>query len=169
MSWQPPPSPYRPPSPPKQGMSTGAIVAIVIGGVLVVGVVVMGIVGAIAVPSLLKARSAANESAALGVIRTISSAEAVYVATEGGVAEGGPRYGTLEELARADLVDPGLATSPTRHGYTFTIAVSDDGSDFGAWADPATPGARHFYVGPDGIVRVEEDGPAGPDSAAISQ
>ena len=51
---------------------------------LLIVVAVIGIIAAIAIPSLLRARVAAHESATLGDIRTFISGEAAYHASNGG-------------------------------------------------------------------------------------
>lgn len=83
---------------------------------------VLGIVAAIAIPSLLRARVAANESAAIADIRTVLSAESEYLAASGGY------YGPLECLAMPRsclpsyagpaLVDGALLDTGARRGYT---------------------------------------------------
>ena len=51
---------------------------------LLIVVAIIGIIAAIAIPSLLRARVSANESATLGDIRTLISAEAAYHSANGG-------------------------------------------------------------------------------------
>jgi prepilin-type N-terminal cleavage/methylation domain-containing protein len=51
---------------------------------LLIVVAIIGIIAAIAIPSLLRARVSANESAVIGDTRTIISAEAAYHAANGG-------------------------------------------------------------------------------------
>ena len=51
---------------------------------LLIVVAIIGIIAAIAIPSLLRARASANESATVGDIRTLISAEAAYHASTGG-------------------------------------------------------------------------------------
>ena len=51
---------------------------------LLIVVAIIGIIAAIAIPSLLRARVSANESATLGDIRTLVSAQAAYHAANGG-------------------------------------------------------------------------------------
>ena len=63
---------------------------------LLIVVAIIGIIAAIAIPALLRARVSANESAALGDIRTVISAEAAYHAANGGF------YGPLPCLTGPD-------------------------------------------------------------------
>lgn len=59
---------------------------------LLIVVAIIGIIAAIAIPSLLRARVSANESAAIGDIRSVVSAQAAYHSASGGF------YGTLDCL-----------------------------------------------------------------------
>jgi type IV pilus assembly protein PilA len=51
---------------------------------LLIVVAIIGIIAAIAIPSLLRARVSANESATIGDIRTMISAQAAYQSANGG-------------------------------------------------------------------------------------
>src|SRR6266511_1548964 len=51
---------------------------------LLIVVAIIGIIAAIAIPSLLRARVSANEAATIGDIRTLISAEAAYQSANGG-------------------------------------------------------------------------------------
>jgi type IV pilus assembly protein PilA len=51
---------------------------------LLIVVAIIGIIAAIAIPSLLRARVSANESATVGDIRTVISAQAAYHSSNGG-------------------------------------------------------------------------------------
>ena len=55
---------------------------------LLIVVAIIGIIAAIAIPSLLRARISANESATIGDIRSLISAQAAYHAANGGWYEG---------------------------------------------------------------------------------
>lgn len=63
------------------------IVAVVVALVLVVPMMI-GIVAAIAIPSLLRARVAANEASAIGNVRTVISAQAAYQTVNQGFYDG---------------------------------------------------------------------------------
>ena len=71
---------------------------------LLIVVASVGIISAIAVPNLISSKRAANEAAALGALRTISSGEATYRATAGG-----GNYGDLAALATLNFVDAKVA------------------------------------------------------------
>jgi type II secretory pathway pseudopilin PulG len=91
-------------------------------------VAIIGIIAAIAIPSLLRARTSANESAAIGDVRTIISAEAAFEARAG-------NYGTPECLAaptrpgclvgyaagEPTFLDPVLAGSNQKSGYRLSF------------------------------------------------
>jgi type IV pilus assembly protein PilA len=55
---------------------------------LLIVVAIIGIIAAIAIPSLLRARVSANESATIGDIRTVISAQAAYQSANGGFYAG---------------------------------------------------------------------------------
>ncbi|HKC12832.1 MAG TPA: prepilin-type N-terminal cleavage/methylation domain-containing protein [Vicinamibacteria bacterium] len=55
---------------------------------LLIVVAIIGIIAAIAIPSLLRARVSANESATIGDIRTVISAQAAYQSSNAGFYEG---------------------------------------------------------------------------------
>ena len=81
----------------------------------------IGIIAAIAIPSLLRARVSANEAAMIGDLRTVVSAEAAYQTVNGGY------YDRLECLAGParcipgytgpSLLLPELANAATKNGY----------------------------------------------------
>lgn len=81
----------------------------------------LGIVAAIAIPSLLRARVAANETAATSEVRTVAAAEAAYQAANGGY------FDTLSCLASPSrcipghggppFLEPGVSGLEPRHGY----------------------------------------------------
>ena len=54
---------------------------------LLIVVAIIGIIAAIAIPSLLRARVSANESATIGDIRTVISGQANYAGANGGLFE----------------------------------------------------------------------------------
>lgn len=145
------PTPYAyPGSVSARGSGIGkGIVALVIAGVVIFSAVAVGLVAAIAIPSLLAARRAANESSAIGTLRTISSAEATYYAQYG-------VYGSLADLVSEELLDDYLADGSARDGYRFSQAGGTDSADsFEFRAEPVkdAEGTRAFTVTDDFVVR----------------
>ena len=93
---------------------------------LLIVVAVVGIIAAIAIPSLLRARIAGNEASAIGSIRTIHSGQMSFAATCGG----GGFAATLGDLGLAPASGTGFipddlaAAEPSgapKSGYEFTI------------------------------------------------
>lgn len=135
---------------------------------LLIVVAIIGVIAAIAVPGLLRARMSGNEAAAIGSLRAIVSGEASYSSTCG---NGG--YATsLSDLFNArptgtgfispDL-NPASGTTVVKSGYTVDLQKSSGATDlsgtfcnspsspvssgYGTTAAPATPGGtgtRYF-------------------------
>ncbi len=130
---------------------------------LLIVVAIIGIIAAIAIPSLLRARVSANEAATIGDIRTIISAEVTYHSASGG------QYGELICLGTPSnpicipgygataptFLDANLATSAvvTKSGYARDANYGGPGNPAGNWntfcyeAQPTTlnrTGTRSF-------------------------
>ena len=106
-------------------------------------------------------KSAANEAAALGALRTIATAQSVYSVSHEG------DYGTFEELVSAGQLDARFSGSqPVVGGYVMTMKVSPKDSatgqppSYAVNADPqqnvaaASTGNRHFYADSSGVIHV---------------
>jgi type IV pilus assembly protein PilA len=75
---------------------------------LLIVVAIIGIIAAIAIPSLLRARVSANEAGAIGDTRTVISAQAAFQSSSGGF------YGQLDCLASPSTCIPNYpGTAPT--------------------------------------------------------
>jgi type II secretory pathway pseudopilin PulG len=106
-----------------KGFAIGGIAASALS--LLVMLPLAGIVAAIAIPSLLRARVSANEAATIGDIRTVISAEMAYQSASGGY------YGPPECLAvpttclpaysGLTFLQPELASATTKSGYRRTF------------------------------------------------
>jgi type IV pilus assembly protein PilA len=96
-----------------EGLATAGLV---LGYMGVAAVPLILIIAAIAIPNLLRARMAANESSALASVRTIAVAEVSYAAAH-------PEAGftcSLSELSSSQSIDRILAGGE-KHGYRFEI------------------------------------------------
>lgn len=151
---------------------------------LLIVVAIIGIIAAIAVPGLLRARMSGNEASAIGSIRTISSAQATFASACGG----GGYASSLADLAGApdaggpgfipaDLAAADIANTTPKSGYEFDIdaagdtvlaaadtcnaAAADTTTGFFADAAPSDPGStgtRFFATDHSGQIR--QDGAA---------
>ena len=76
---------------------------------LLIVVAIIGIIAAIAVPGLLRARMSGNEASAIGSLRAINSGEASYSSS---CAAGGYAV-TLEDLVKAPTAAARASSAPT--------------------------------------------------------
>jgi prepilin-type N-terminal cleavage/methylation domain-containing protein len=116
---------------------------------LLIVVAIIGIIAAIAIPSLLRARVSANESAAIGDIRTVISAEAAYHASAGAV------YGQITCLsnpaacianypsASPTFLDQNTASLMTKAGYGRSFSGQVSGTGLSCYTYFATPQAQN--------------------------
>jgi prepilin-type N-terminal cleavage/methylation domain-containing protein len=116
---------------------------------LLIVVTIIGILAAVAVPNLLKSRSAANEASAIASVRTIVTAQITYSATVGN----GSYAADLVELETAGLLDSVLAGG-SKDGYTFVTVGAGD--TFSVNADPTVmgnTGDRGFFSDQTAVIR----------------
>ena len=94
---------------------------------LLIVVAIIGILAAVAVPGLLRARMSGNEAAAIAALRAISSAESAYAS---GGANGGfaPQLNRLAQSCPGSthgFISPDLSTDPSiKSGYTITLQAA---------------------------------------------
>lgn len=107
---------------------------------LLIVVAVIGIIAAIAVPGLLRARMAGNESSALGSLRTIISSQQAYSSScgNGFYAATLPILGSAPALSQPFL-SPDLtgAVTISKSGYDLTMTQGSD--SFAATVDGCNP------------------------------
>ena len=99
---------------------------------LMIVLAIIAIIAAFAIPNLMKSRMSANETGAIGALRTLMSAQAQYMTRYG-------RYGDLSELNGDGLIDDSIAGGRktgyfygemdtfSDYAYTFDCIPGDDG------------------------------------------
>jgi len=145
---------------------------------LLIVVAVILVLAAIAIPSLLRSRMAANEASAVGSLRTIGTAEITYNTTYGATvgfadlsALGPYAGGGVPSSTAAGLLDADLA-SGTKSGYDFTAAPSGaNNSSYESSATPQSPGStgqRYFCSDPSFVIQFNVTQPTGATCASGS-
>jgi prepilin-type N-terminal cleavage/methylation domain-containing protein len=146
---------------------------------LLIVVAIILIIAAIAIPNLLRSRIAANESSAVGSMRTINTAENTYNSTYptvGYSADLNSLAGTTctaPTSAAACLIDTTLAgaTSATapKSGYYFTYATSSSlGYTLtGQPSQAGSSGVKTYYTDGTAVIHYNASGTATASSPAI--
>ena len=131
---------------------------------LLIVVAIIGIIAAIAVPSLVRARRAAEEASAVQTLRAYTSAQAAYLATRGNSRN----YGLAVELADG-YIEPAIVTAPQRNGYNFTFDVAANRVTYQATAEPVDSPtlSRFFFTSNDNVIRYSHGSPATATSTVL--
>ena len=156
---------------------------------LLIVVAIILIIAAIAIPNLLRARIAANESSAASGVRTINTAEVQYYTNYGTVgyskalADLGDAAGTCSTAVpvatNACLIDNNLATNgggAGKSGYTYTYGAAAGAgatinTNYHVQANPLsvnTTGVKGFCSIEDAVVRYANPGPIATCSATVA-
>ena len=135
---------------------------------LLIVVAIIGIIAAIAVPGLLRARISGNEASAIGSLRAVSSAQSTFAAS----CANGMYAQTLDILGSGPsggsaFISPDLGSSAsvTKSGYSVSMTGSTAtgsacngatnlASGYHAWADPVSTstGTRYFGTNTTGTI-----------------
>ncbi|HYL86416.1 MAG TPA: type II secretion system protein [Candidatus Angelobacter sp.] len=136
---------------------------------LLIVVAVTLIIAAIAIPSLLRSKIAANEASAVGTLRTVNAACTNYSSAWGtgfpvSLSYLGP--GTPATTTAADLVDS-LVAGGVKGGYTLTyVSGAPSGGKILTYTITANPtvlnqsGVKYFFTDQSGVIRQNSGGPA---------
>lgn len=121
---------------------------------LLIVVAITGILAAIAVPGLIKAKRASTEASAISSLRSYTSAQTAYFATDGKYSS----YGEEADLLLGEYLDADFLTTGRRNSYIFTFNVTSDLKTYSATADPEeqTGDGRHYFVDESGVIRFTE-------------
>lgn len=157
---------------------------------LLIVVAIILIIAAIAIPNLLRARMAANETSAVGSLRTINTAAVSYYSTyqigfPTSLTELGGVAGAAATCNAAQLIDPVLSAGPIvqKSGYFVTlnpgaqpytgplpagcVAGNTDGYEVTAWPiNIGTTGQNSFCTDASGVIRKDNTG-ATPAAAVL--
>jgi len=99
---------------------------------LLIVVAIIGIIAAIAVPGLLRARMSGNEASAIGSLRAINSAESTYSSSCGanGYAQDLADLALPPSGSTAGFISPDLAANGvTKSGYTVNLEKDTGAAD----------------------------------------
>ena len=138
---------------------------------LLIVVAIILIIAAIALPNLMRARMAANETSAIASLRNITTANVVYSTAYGiGYSAllsylGGPAGPASS--TNAQLIDP-ILSGGAKSGYAYTYTAGPPNAlgmidSYSIAADPLVPGrtgTRYFFVNESGVIRANATVPA---------
>ncbi|MGE3273517.1 MAG: prepilin-type N-terminal cleavage/methylation domain-containing protein [Vicinamibacterales bacterium] len=147
---------------------------------LLIVVAIIGIIAAIAVPGLLRARMSGNEASAIGSLRAINSSQQAFAASCGNgfyavdlvVLGTPPTVGGGAAFISPDLV-PASGTSVVKSGYTIDLQATADAAapascnagdvagGYYAFGDPVSAGStgqRYFWTNTSGTIYQDDSG-----------
>ena len=151
---------------------------------LLIVVAIIGIIAAIAVPGLLRARMSGNEASAIGSMRAINTAQQNFSQLCNGYSKDLPTLGGANNYLSPDLTSAGATAS--KSGFNITIvaagaavggtppaACAGPQTDYYAHAEPMTVGStgtRSFGTNSSGTIYQDTTGatfgaPAAPPAA----
>jgi len=162
---------------------------------LLIVVAIILIIAAIAIPNLLRSRIAANQSSAVGSLRTLNTAEVTYATTYNvGYSStlgdlGPPPAGSSPVATAAGLIDEVLsgvngsgggtgsaATASAKSGYAFVYspAATDTSGRINLYCITATPvavgttGTNYYYTDQSGVIRQNSTTVAGSTDSPLA-
>jgi type IV pilus assembly protein PilA len=140
---------------------------------LLIVVAIILIIAAIAIPNLLRAHIAANESACAGTLRTINTAQVAYITAypatgyAANLAVLGPGANCAAPTsAGACLIDNTLAgataANSSKSGYFYTLAASNavGYTLLGSPSGQGSTGIKNFYTDGSGVIRANNNSTA---------
>ena len=122
------------------------------------------IVAMVAIPGLIRSKISANESSAIGRVRTVVDAQGAYHEANGRYAE------TFDQLSSETPSYLRGGWSIPRSGYV--LKLDGDGDSFTVHADPVVVGEtgfQFFFSDESGVVRYNTEESASKDDAALGE
>ncbi|HXE79681.1 MAG TPA: prepilin-type N-terminal cleavage/methylation domain-containing protein [Vicinamibacterales bacterium] len=137
---------------------------------LLIVVAIIGIIAAIAVPGLLRARMSGNETSAIGSLRATHSGQTNFHANcgMGNYADSFSVLATAPVAGGDAFISPDLSTDPSvKSGYTITMTAGNPATPpqvcnggtvadaYAVTADPVSPGStgtRYFHLNTSGSI-----------------
>jgi prepilin-type N-terminal cleavage/methylation domain-containing protein len=158
---------------------------------LLIVIAIILVIVAIAIPSLLRSRIAANQASAVGSLRTLNTAEVTYATTYNtGFSStlgdlGPPAAGSNPIATAAGIIDEVLsgtqgtggaaATVSEKSGYEFTYSPgATTGGSINAYSIIATPvalgttGTNVYYTDQTGVIRQNTTAEAGSNDSPLA-
>ena len=132
---------------------------------LLIVVAIIMIIAAFAIPALLRSKIAANQSSAVGSLRSLNTSCTAYSTSYGtypaALGNLGPvGSGGTASSTSADLVDIVLA-SGVKSGYTFIYTAGTDNQSYTLTATPISQGntgQNMYFTDQSGVIRVDTSG-----------
>jgi len=132
---------------------------------LLIVVAIILIIAAIAIPSLLRSRIAANQASAVGSMRTINTVQVAYASTynvgySATLSDLGGTAGTATAAGLIDSVLAGTTNTSTKSGYSFvyapSAAVNNVINGYTLNANPLSnqTGTNYYYTDATMVIRV---------------
>ena len=132
---------------------------------LLIVVAIILIIAAIAIPNFLHSKIAANQSSAVGSMRSLNTACVSYSTSYGlfptFLTDLGPvGSGGTTSSTSADLIDSVLA-SGSKSGYTFAYTAGTSNQSYSVTATPIIPassGQNMYFTDQSGVIRTDASG-----------
>ena len=148
---------------------------------LLIVVAIILIIAAIAIPNLMRARIAANETSAAASVRSIATAEISYNAAYPTIGYatslsnlGGIASPCIPSSVTACMID-GVLSTGAKSGYTFNAAsFSGSGAANDSFVGSSAPlsfnqtGVRNFCIVTDGVLRSNPGAAGGPPAPDVA-
>jgi type IV pilus assembly protein PilA len=132
---------------------------------LLIVVAIILVIAAFAIPALLRSKIAANQSSAVGSLRSLNTSCTAYSTSYGqyptALVNLGPvGSGGAADSTSADLIDMVLAAG-VKSGYTFIYIAGAANQSYSLTATPiaqGTTGQNMYFTDQSGVIRVDTSG-----------